>query len=380
MIHLVALLLIPLVIAGGSFVLFKNRVDWIEFTMMIVAGVAFAVVGFLLANIGGLSSTEYWNGRVTKKSKTHMSCCHCRTVEYNCRQVPSKSCTGKGSKRSCTTTYTRKCDTKEVCDHSYDLRWDVNISTGDSITIDSCEPPGSRDPAAWVAAKVGDPASVAHSYTNYLKADPESLLHGTADEKMMAKVPPFPRVRDFYKRNPVIHKGGPHWMHWEQMLFDMNADLGRAKQVDVTLLITEESDPSFASAVQAKWLYGPKNSVNIVAHPKDGKFEWVRVVTLSEVEELKVLLRDKLTGHDIQDAVGGVAIIKQIIENHYTRTPMEKFEYLKANAAPSGWRLIMLYILDLILALGLAVWSHQEDIFGGGGRLSFGRRFRRRRW
>lgn len=295
-----------------------------------------------------------------------MSCCHCSQV-----------CTGHDSNGNCNSW-------TEVCSHSYDLMWSLDVSTGDSITVDSCEPPSASDPLLWAKAIVGEPASVGHSYTNYLLMDPDSILNKdqtlSEEEEKVLRIPPFPSVYDRYKRHPVMHKGIPELQGWDRLLNEMNADIGYSSQVDVTLMVTDQPDESYALKVEGKWLYGPKNSVNIIAGTDGKVLTWVRVVTLNQVEELKVILRDNLKGWPLSDAEGGVEAIRQAIETKYTRTSMEEYSYLSANATPPTWALILLYLLDLAVVVGLGIWSHKEDIFGDSGRFRGFRGFGRSNW
>lgn len=160
---------------------------------------------------------------------------------------------------------------------------------------------------------------------------------------------------------------------WETGLRELNADLGALRQVDVTAVFTTSSDPEFADAIEQKWVYGPKNGlILVVGLAADHKtFAWVRVVTISRVEALKVALRDGLTGLTLADANKALPLIRRQITDRFRRTPMSEFEYLASAAAPSAGVLAGLYGLALALCVGLLVLAHREDFFGDS---SFDRR------
>ena len=371
--HLVGLLAIPCAIAGIAAYKFKATITLQEFALMLGLACTVAVGGFFLARWGAMQDIEHWNGRITAKDHGSQKCCHCRQV---CDTCPSKDSQGR--------TTTTSCNCREVCSHSSDYYWSLEVSTGDDVSIARCESNPFNVPSAWTKAYVGEPASVPHTYTNYLLADPDSLLMSVADESLLARVPAaIPQVHSFYKVDKVVSDGVRIPPGWQQGLLEMNADLGKGKQVDVILVVTDNPDPTYAQAVEAKWLYGPKNAVIIVVGvPFDSPtFEWVRVVSISKVESLKVALRDGLKGKRLDDPEGGVAFIRQAIMSKFERTPLAEWEYLASAATPSTWVLVLLYILVTGGTIGLAVWMHREDVFARfGRRRSSGFTFGRRRW
>ena len=355
-VYLLGMLFIPVVLAAFAAWRFPDTITWKEFLLQLAVQTAFITGGYYIAKYQSLSSTEHLNGRIIAKTHNSESCCHCRTV-----------CDARDKKGNCTSSH-------EVCDHIVDYRWDLKTSVG-SINIDKCEPFAFNVPKVWAQARVGEPSSVEHSYQNYLKGDEQSLLvHKELDQ---FQVPPFPEIYGFYKVNPVM---GPAPANWQDAFREINADLGASKQVDVTLLVTSVQDPTYAQAVEAQWLYGPKNSLNIVIGVLDGSITWARVVTISKVEDLKIYLRDELQGKKFTDDIPG--IVRIAVKERFHRTAMAEYEYLARNATPStGW-LIGLYILGLLVAAGLSILMHRRDIFGEERRgfqfgTNYGRKYRR---
>jgi hypothetical protein len=198
------------------------------------------------------------------------------------------------------------------------------------------------------------------------------MVH-SALSKYGAQVPKFPEVYGFYKVNPVIGAGVPVPEGWQEALRETNADFGAKNQVDVTVMLTGNSDPTFAQAVESKWLYGPKNSLNVIVGVKEDRAEWVRVVTFSKVEALKVRLRDDIQGK----ALAGLEIpntVRNLVSANFKRTAMADYEYLARSATPStGW-LVFLYILGVGVSVGLGIYTHMNDVFGDEG--GFNSRFR----
>lgn len=344
MFSLFGLLLVPLVVGGTSYAINKWTTTWKEFILQMTVSILFVVGTWSYARYAAMQSTEHWNGRVTDKDSGTESCCHCRTV-----------CDSRDEEGSCTSSH-------RECDHSFDYWWSVDVSTGDTLT-DGCNGWGG-DPEWWASAYKGEPVSVPHTYTNYLKADPESIMVHDFDPAMVASVPPFSEVYSWMRVKKVVRHGDAHPpLAWELGLKELNADIGRKRQVDVTILVTSHQDPAFAFAVEAAWLYGPKNSLNIVMGTDGEKITWARVVTISDVEELKIELRDGLMGRSLRDPEI-IPFIRGLVEKKFHRTPMEKYEYLASAASPEGWWLFFLYLFAFLVSGGLAYWVHVKDVFG----------------
>jgi hypothetical protein len=353
MLSLLGLVLIPLLFGGGAAIVFRQRITLKEFFLLEAIALTVALGGWAIARWGAMQDTEYWNGRISNKTHGSQKCCHCRQV---CNSY-SKDSNGNTT-----------CDSyREECDHFQDYWWNLEVSTGDTISVENCEPFRDRVPSIWTAAYIGEPASVAHSYTNYLKADPDSLMHrSVVKTEYLEKIPEnsVPRIYDLYHSSKVFQEGPLLPGEWDKLLRELNADISGPFQIDLRLYVTSIKDPAYADSIEAKWLYGPKNSLTIVAGTDGKVFTWIRVVTLSRVEELKILMRDKLTGWEISNPVGGVKEIRQIVTGKFRRTPMKEWEYLASAASPSNTVLVILYILTTMITLGGLYVMYNQDVFG----------------
>lgn len=359
---LLGLLALPFVVGACAYLLTKTTITLKEYALMTVLSALVGFGGYQIAKYGAMQDVEHWNGHITNKRHDSRSCCHCSDV-----------CDSHDEDGNCTSSH-------EECSHFRDYYWLLDVSTGDELG-DSCTHQ-STAPGWYTKAYKGEPAAVARHYTNYLKADPESLMTPEA-EKYLDQVPPFPEVYGLYHVQRVLSKGVNVPPNWQKDLDEMNKVLGPQYQVDVLLLVTKNKDPMFAKSVEAKWLYGPKNAVTVVIGAPDGKtIDWARVVTLSEVEKLKIEIRDELPGKALDDPKI-LPFLQHEIKTAYSRTPMAEYEYLATAAKPTtGWT-VALYLLNLCLIIGLAVWMHQKDVFGderwqrfrSGKRRRFGRRW-----
>lgn len=340
--ELLGLLAIPLVVAGIAALAFQATITLKEVFLQFAGVSLLMVAGFFVARHYGMSDTEHWHGRVTGKPSGTQKCCHCRNV-----------CKARDKKGNCTRRV-------EECSHTKDYWWALDTTLG-RISVEDCEP-SSLDPRLWVQARIGEPATVEKSYINYLKADSGSLFVHEVQSPYLVGIPPYPEVFDLYKVNPVISDGPRFPAAWQAAFQEMNAELGAAEQVDVTVLLTRVQDPVYAQAVEAKWLYGPKNSMTLVLGVQGDRITWARVVSISRIEELKIMLRDGLPGKLLTEDIPGV--VRDVVRSKFRRTPMAEFEYLASNATPpTGW-MVALYILGVLMSLGCSVYLHQNDIFG----------------
>ena len=240
---------------------------------------------------------------------------------------------------------------------------------GDDVGVDSCESDETAVPVAWAKAYVGEPAASSRGYTNYLKADPESIIrrNGVPDA-LVVQVPGHPVVYGFYKVKRLLTSGvkltADLASRWELGLDELNADLGARHQVNVIVLVTGVADPVYADAVEVAWLLGRKNDLVFVLGVDDGGVVlWARIVSISDVEVLRVEAREQLRGADFNNPVAGLDILRNLVVQHFQRTPLAKYEYLATAAKPSGGVLVFLYVFVIVLTVGLGVWANREDIF-----------------
>jgi len=339
----VILLLIPLAVSAGAFFLLKATVTWKEFLLQLGVSVLTLIIGWQVAKWSALRSTEHLNGRITDKIRGTESCCHCRS-----------ECRSRDSKGNCKRSV-------RVCDHSRDYYWKLASTVG-TIPIKDCSG-WDNAPSAWVNAYVGEPASVEHDYDNYLLADPDSLFVHETMGKFEGQIPEYPEVHSHYKLEHVVGQGVPVPSGWQNALREINADLGARNQVDVTVVLTQAKDPTYAQALEAKWLYGPKNSLNIVMGVDGDTIRWVRVVTFSRVELLKVRLRDQLQILKLNDP-RVLQILRTEVQSGFKRTAMAEFEYLARSASPTGLGLFLLAFFEILVSVGLTYLMHRHDVFG----------------
>ncbi len=158
---------------------------------------------------------------------------------------------------------------------------------------------------------------------------------------------------------------------------DLNADLGGKKQVNIVVIATKETDPHYAEFVEHEWLYGKKNDLIFVLGAPDGNtIEWARIVTISNVEMLKIRARDEMPGMKLTDAGETLGYIRALVEEDFTRTPMAEYEYLASAAKPTPFALGFLYFLAIVGSVVGSIFMIYNDVFREEVR-SYYNRYRR---
>ncbi len=357
MLNFTLLMLVPLLISVGSLIFFKKKVTVWEFLGQIGVAAVFVGVCLVISYNARTTDTEIWNGQVTQRETHHVSCSH--SYSCNCRQ----ECSGSGKNRSCTTV----CDT--CYEHSYDVDWSVHSSTGEIINIDREDRQGLVEPKRWDAVYPGEPFSSSHSYTNYILANPDSVLLGSKGdvEKYKALLPPYPDgIYDYYKHDPVVNLGVPSvdTKTWEWLVREANKTLGTEKQVNLVVLLVPTPNLDYMQALKEKWVGGKKNDVVVVIGSIDGhKIEWADIMSWTPNGEFKVSLKNQI--EDIGTLDRKDDIIKAIRETtsaKFERMHMKDFKYLMRSFQPSTTAMWITFILSSLLSFGLALWSILNDI------------------
>lgn len=355
-----ALLLIPLFIILGTylwdtFYCTNHNITFREFLLQL--GVQVLLVGMCVGVMYWSNTTdnEIWNGRITNKKREEVSCRH----SYQCYCY--ESCSGSGKNRSC----------HQVCqtcyEHSYDVDWAAHNTNNETFDFDSPDRQGLVEPTRWTQVKIGEPTSTSHSFTNYIKASPDSLFrHKGLLDKYNPVLPPYPGdVYDYYRINRVVQVGGslPEVELWNKQLSEVNADLGGTKQVNIVLVFTWGQVDEFFYALQQKWLGGKKNDVIVVVGLRDTSIQWVNVLAWTIQQDFQVKLRDDLLSPGPLDKDVFLQLVRTNIVKYYRRKPMADFAYLQASITPTTNQWIISMILGIVVAIVLQVIVVTQDLF-----------------
>ena len=343
---LLPLLLIPVLVMLGFKLKNPDAFTAREFVVLELGMAFLLTAGFFLAREAAMADTEVWSGRISKKASGTEHCCHCRNV-----------CTSRDAKGNCRAT-------RQDCTHVRDYWWRIYVNTGDSIDVQRCSGSSSA-PAAWENAYVGEPAAVEHSFRNYLKADPESVLRQSA--AVAKSAPPYPRVFGLYHIRRAANMGTKmDAVEWSKQLDEVLADLGHQRYVNINVIATRDPDPTYAEAVERDWLYGKLNDVTFVLGAPDGEtVTWAAVVTLpTGNESLRVAGRDALVGASLTDPKGTIEKMVTVVKAGWRWRGVEDLKYLAAAAQPPTWAIVLLYAIGIIGSVWGSAYMVDKDLFG----------------
>lgn len=336
--------------------IFPHHVTFKEFFASCGISILCVIAFYAFLKIGATHDTEIWNGEVVKKYSDKVSCEH--SYSCNCTTV----CSGTGSNRTC----------QQVCqtcyEHSYDVDWVVKANVG-GTTISRVDRQGLKTPPRWAAVKIGEPYSETYSFTNYIKAAPDSLFAGSKAliQQYEGKFPNYPSIHDYYKVNRVISLGVSIDKTLNEKLNELHKKWGPQKQINVIpVFVNEKYSQEFFKALEAKWLGGKKNDAVIVTQiDKNGNVSWTRVMSRDEHKVFDKSIEFDMAQMGTFDTDKFVKILDDNVMNKFQRENFHKYEYLLNEFTPSGIAVTLGLILSLIINIVVGYFAVKEDWFGG---------------
>lgn len=369
--ELLFLLFLPLLIALGGYIWSVRRGDR---SYRITLKEFFALVGVVVVLVGGgygigyvasreaaTRDYEIWNGRIVKKEKERVSCEH----SYACNPHPCM-CDKDGCQTCWDTCY----------EHANDWDWAFYTSNAERVEIARIDRRGSYEPPRFTKIRMGDPTALTHSYTNYIKGNPWSILRrqGLA-ERFKDLIPPYPiKIYDYHYADRFLSRGVGGLPEgavafWNKDLMELNADVGKKKEVNIIIVAVGAGDSSFLHALEEAWLGGKKNDVVVILGVTDYPvIEWARVMSWTRAEELKISLPDLLKdAGSLEKREEILGAIRSETERLFVRTPMKEFEYLLAGIQPPFWVFVLLSVMGIAASTLLTIYFYKEDPFDSRG-------------
>lgn len=356
------LILIPVIIAILTFVFGKHKVTWFEFLGQLAIQAGIAGISVAIVYHSNTSDVEIWNGRVTAKKSEKVTCSH----EYCCGTCTRTVCSGSGKTRSC---HTESYCCRYCKHHAYDVDWNYWTSDDGKNSISRIDWQGLKEPPRWSAIVVGEPSSSKHSYTNYVKAAPDTLFksQGLA-EQYQAQLPQYPdNVYDLYRLNRVVPQGiqVPNLKEWNNKLSELNAQIGQAKEVNMIVFLLKNKSHEFFDAMEQQYLGGKKNDAILVVSVDDtNTIQWADVMAWTDNKAFHIFTRDAIKELGILDLSNTqmLDLFAANVQQHYQRKSMEDFKYLEESITPSVAQWVITMILGILAAIGMSFFVYHNDI------------------
>jgi hypothetical protein len=370
------LLLIPIGFAFAGFLISKGKIDIRELGAQVGVTLLIVIVPYAIALHNRTADTEIWNGVVAGKQKSDVGCCH----PYCCQTCQSCTTDSKGN-----TTCTSYCC--QTCyEHSHDVQWNAWSSNNEHLYSDSCNSPGTSEPARYTAIRVGEPTAVEHSYKNYIKGNPDTLVRRSGQvERFKNQIPPYPQVYDYYRAQRFLAVGLklPNPVGLNERLSEINAKWGAPRKVDIVVVVVRESDEMYLEALREAWIGGKINDIVIVVGVYDdaSTIAWTGVISWTKNEQIKVEMRNAIldlkslappAGHSEDFRYRELLdVVEYQVSSNYQHRRISDFAYLNASITPSGTFKLWLGIITFILNLGMTVFFWLNDPFDNGFRSSY---------
>lgn len=356
---LLLLLIFPLIWPFISKMIWSRDITWGEIAGQVVIVCLLVGLTYHLGKVGKTDDTEIYNGQITAKHRqngeyTESYSCHCHEV---CEPEDDDGKEEESCHDECETCYREH----------YTVQWWLESTIGvyDVDSADWLSPSvyALPDPPLYQNAAPGQACSKEQSYTNYVKAVPNSLfgaMSALTQQQYVHQIPAYPEVYNLYHIDRIINVGShvdaAILTKFNDQLNDANKTLGPKKQANIIVIVTSITDDMYRYAVENAWLGGKKNDIVVFIGSKDGhKIDWVDVMTWAMNKGnglFHATLQDDINHVGVIDPDQLVPVIAGDVDKYYTRPHMKDFKYLEREIQPPTWVLIFALILGIVGSIG----------------------------
>lgn len=354
------IILIPALLVGFICKFFwPHKITLKEWGLQILGVVLSTLICFGIvtaSSIGYSGDYAIFNGEVTGKDRVEVTCEHEHQCGETCRTVTERDVNGKSHSR-------RVCTPKYCKDHNYDVDWDVYTTLG-TFTIRREDRRGLTSPARWLDVDKEDPVSSSKYVQNFMLLDDNrfttsSVIH----TRFLNKLPAYPEVYDYYKFNRIVATDGGDYDSINIWLNEQLRKDGAALELNVILVVTRE-DPDYFYALMEFWKGARKNDVIIVYGIDDSNtIKWTRAMSWADGQNNQILLK-QLQTLGYERVLNDELVHEQynLIKKEFKRVPNKQFEYLRDSWTPPTWVIVMMLLLNLGTAIGVAYYVIKEDV------------------
>jgi hypothetical protein len=344
---------------------------------------ATVVIGLLFWGLSSFNfnamDTEIWNGEVSGKKREVQ---YCPTgwvrstdnfcTEYTTRSVyDGKSChyTGSGKDRK------KVCHDEYHTEYNYDYPWEAKwfiaaANIGEHWEIRRVDYQGAKEPPRWTAINVGDPASTARTYTNWVKAAADSIFHEDAGslDKYKEFIPAYPmEFYDVMKVRRIVPIGVTiqNIDQYNDKLAVALKSLGPQRQMNAIIVVADASKfgPDLQYAVRRAWSGFKKNdAVTFIGVNKNNEVEWANSLSWSKQSIYDIEVREKILegAQKPLDLNATIDNIQTIGMKNYVRRSMDEFEFLKSEIRTPLSLIILALFFQAIPILGAFFITRKE--------------------
>lgn len=363
--ELFLLLLFPIFWPFFARKIWKNRITMDEMMANIGLVMLVVMVCWFAGRYSSVFDTEVLNTRVVEKTREHGT--YLRSYSCNCR-------TDSKGNRTCSTCYERH----------YTVTWFIDTFFG-PVTLDHVDRTTRAvysypNPQIYKDCKIGDPASITRSFTNYVKAVPETLFSfKQLSKEELAEVPKYPSIFDEYKYRHTIQYHFNEELP-SQVTKDLALglrDLGEKKRLNALLVFTSLNVDVVKSKFDSAWKAGKRNNIILFFQVQDQKVvETATTLWVNNIgnETFAAGLRQMFDGKDIKEIP---KILLTSASASYKLPDDKVFDYLKDDIETPSWCLILSIIISIAGSVGLSIYFANNEVNEYGYRQDLYRGHRR---
>jgi hypothetical protein len=351
-------ILIPFVILMVGLLVWeiiRHGKTWVFSLIMLGIGLVLYLIIIAIDYSVQTTDVEVWSGTIVDWKHDE---------EWDEWHPPVTTCTtdSKGN-QSCTTT-------PGYWEHHYaenyikttDNGWTYVDKLPDGTDMDDDYPNKTEELKKYW--KAGTPTASTHSYTNKVQASYSVFKHEDIDLKDFEDLPEYPdKVRDKLYIDRFVGNV-PNKKEVNKLLSEWNAKLGHSKQVNIIFVNLGSNKPmEYGFALQDKWEGGNKNDFVVsFSMDKNGNIEWVYPFSWSEVETLKLDIKDyMMTYGKVDDFKPIIDEVAEKIEKDFVRKEFADFSYLHIDVSTTAN--VFLWIVTFIL-IGLRGFRREKGYYG----------------
>ena len=374
-------MLVPLLTAVVLLVGFRHKTVWWEFTVPVVISFLFVLCSKACVETTQTWDTEYWGGVATKAEfyeawNERVTCSH------------TKYCTRSVTRNGKSSTERYACGKQ----HSYDVDnhgpvWQLLDSNGIVIALGSKEfeslaqrfgsrqfvelnrsyhtQDGNKYVATWDGNEATlEPVFTEHSYENRVQTSNSifNFQEVAEADRLSYRLFDYPALKG-HAQVSILGEAGPTQAAAEALLAKANAKLGHEHQARIFILVFRNQPIQAGILQESYWKRGNKNELVITLGVDElGKVQWAHVFSWTEVEELKIEIRDYVSGLAELNLVDVVKTVVPLVESKWERKHFADFSYLTVE--PPTWAVILTYLVTVFINLVLSLWivhnQHQD--------------------
>lgn len=338
-----------------------RKIPWLIIAASVIVG---TVVAYSILSIPGYISThdvEIWNGSITDKQNIRKNCQTgwSRSEDPFCTNYTTtsvydgQSCTGSGKDRQCINTY--------HTEYSYDYSWEGKWFAFSSDLKKKWEIPrvdrqGAVEPLKYSSIAIGDPASIQHSYVNWIRGASDNIFHedGEVAKKYKDQIPDYPdKLYEIWKLNRVLTVGVdlPNIQEYNFKLSRALKYLGPQRQMNAIIVVVDGTKigSDYPLAVRRAWKGFKKNdAVIFIGINSSQDVVWSNVLSWSKNDIFNVDLRQAILEDKKLDIDKTIISLYTLGKDEYVRREMSEFEYLKDSIQPSFFCVFLSLVVGII--------------------------------